>query len=110
MTTVISRQEVISEKRRYWRQHLDAWQASGLTQVAYCRKHDLSRFQFHYWRKRFQQSASLPALIEIPFSSAVDRQARQALRLLVGDQYQIAVERDFDPVALRQLIGVLDRL
>jgi hypothetical protein len=38
------------------------------------------------------------------------RKPNQALRLLVGDQYQIAVERDFDPMALRQLIGVLDRL
>jgi hypothetical protein len=109
MTTEKSRQEENTEKRRFWRQHLDAWQASGLTQVAYCQHLGLSRFQFQYWKRRFQESSSLPALIEVPFSSVMARKPNQALRLLVGE-YQIAVERDFDPVALRQLIGVLDRL
>jgi hypothetical protein len=110
MATEDSRIEEVEEKRRYWKYHLDGWRASGLTQVAYCRQNDLSRFQFQYWRKRFQESDLLPALIEVPLSSVMARKPNQALRLLVGDQYQIAVERDFDPVALRQLIGVLGRL
>ena len=110
MMTEKSRQEENVEKRRYWKEHLDAWQASGLTQVAYCRQHDLSRFRFQYWKKRFQECDSLPALIEVPFSSVMAGRPHQSLRLVVGDQYQIAVERDFDPMALRQLIGVLDGL
>jgi hypothetical protein len=110
MATEITRQEELKEKRRYWKHHLDAWQVSGLTQVEYCRRHDLSRFQFQYWKRRFQESGSLPALIEVPFSSIIAKKQFHALRLIVGDQYQIAVERDFDPVALKQLIGVLDRL
>jgi hypothetical protein len=52
----------------------------------------------------------MPALIEVPFASVMARKPYQALRLVVGDHYQIAVERDFDPMALRQLIGVLDGL
>jgi hypothetical protein len=110
MATEQSRQKENTEKRRYWKQHLDEWQASGLTQVVYCRQNSLSRFQFQYWKKRFQESVSLPSLIEVPFASVMARKPNQALRLLVGDQYQIAVKRDFDPVALRQLIGVLGRL
>jgi hypothetical protein len=110
MATEISRQKEVEEKRRYWKQHLDTWRTSGLTQVEYCRRYDLSRFRFQYWKRRFQESASLPALIEVPFSSVMARRPHQALRLVVDDQYQIAVERDFDPVALTQLIGVLDRL
>jgi len=110
MTRGESRQEEFAEKRRYWKQRLDAWQASGLTQIEYCRQNDLSRFRFQYWKKRFQESASMPALIEVPFSSVMAGKPYHSLRLVVGDQYQIAVERDFDPVALRQLIGVLGRL
>ena len=110
MTTSVSRQEEVEEKRRYWRQHLNEWQASGWSQVAYCRQHGLSRFQFQYWKKRFQESASIPALIEVPFCSVMAGRPHQSLRLVVGEQYQIAVERDFDPMALRQLIGVLGRL
>ena len=110
MTTEKSRQEEIAEKRRYWKEHLDAWQISGLSQVEYCRQHGLSRFRFQYWKRRFEGYTSVPAFIEVPFSSVMVRKPQPALRLLVDDQYQIAVERDFDPVALRQLIGVLDRL
>ena len=110
MTTAISSPAEVEEKRRYWRKHLDAWQASGLTQVEYCRQHDLSRFRFQYWKKRFQESDSVPALIEVPFSSVLARKPYQALRLVVSDQYQIAVERDFDPLALRQLISVLGQV
>jgi hypothetical protein len=110
MTTVISRQEEIEEKRRYWRMHLDAWRASGLNQVGYCRQHDLSRFQFQYWKRRFQPSAALPSFIELPLSPVVAHKPYHALRLIVDNRYPILVERDFDPVALRQLIGVLDRL
>jgi hypothetical protein len=32
------------------------------------------------------------------------------LRLVVGNQYRIEVERDFDPVALQQLLCTLERL
>jgi hypothetical protein len=110
MATVISRQEEVAEKRRYWKEHLDSWQVSGLTQVEYCRKNDLSRFRFQYWKRRFQPSASLPSFIELPLSAVVGQKPYQALRLVVGNHYQIAVERDFDPMALKQLIGVLDRL
>jgi transposase len=98
------------QKSKVGKQHLDEWQACGLTQVAYCRQHGLSRCQFQYWKKRFQESTSVPALIEVPFSSVMAGMPHQSLRLVVGDQYQIAVERDFDPVALRQLIDVLGRL
>jgi hypothetical protein len=52
----------------------------------------------------------MPALIEVPFCSVMAGRPHQSLRLVVGEQYQIAVERDFDPMALRQLIGVLGRL
>ena len=110
MATENSRQEELKEKRRYWKQHLDTWQTGGLTQVEYCRRHDLSRFRFQYWKRRFQESDSLPALIEVPFSSVIAGKPSHALRLVVGNRYQIAVERDFDPVALKQLIDVLDRL
>jgi hypothetical protein len=110
MTTEKLRQEENAEKQRYWKEHLDAWQISGLSQVDYCRQHDLSRFRFQYWKRRFEGSVSMPALIEVPFASVMARKPQPALRLLVDDQHQIVVERDFDPVALRQLIGVLDRL
>lgn len=35
----------------FWSEHLEQWQGSGLSQAAYCRKHDLCQQKFSY-RKR----------------------------------------------------------
>lgn len=43
----------------YWREHLDAWDQSGLTQVAYCASHGLSVKSFYRWRRK--QKASMAA-------------------------------------------------
>jgi hypothetical protein len=35
-----------------WRQHIEDWRNSGLSQQAFCRDRNLSFNQFHYWRKK----------------------------------------------------------
>ena len=37
--------------KHFWSEHLEQWQSSGLSQAAYCRKHDLCQQKFSY-RKR----------------------------------------------------------
>lgn len=39
------------QARHFWSEHLEQWQSSGLSQAAYCRKHDLCQQKFSY-RKR----------------------------------------------------------
>lgn len=39
----------------YWKQHVEAWQASGQSQRAFCQEHDLDYYRFGYWRKKFRQ-------------------------------------------------------
>jgi hypothetical protein len=69
----------------------------------------LNRHRFHYWKQKFEKQQ--PAFIELQFSGKRAAEACDApLRLVVDGRYQVAVERDFDPVALQQLIGVLSRL
>ena len=103
-----SRKAENQEKRRHWKEHIDAWSSSGKTQTAYCREHDLSFHRFQYWKKRLHQPSG-PGFIEL-CPGPGDRQKSPApLRLMIGG-CQVAVERDFDPVALQQLIGVLSRL
>ncbi|MFO8083785.1 MAG: hypothetical protein R6U27_05645 [Desulfobacterales bacterium] len=64
------------EKRRWWKEHVDTWSASGKTQTAYCRENDLSYSRFQYWKKRLIQS-SKPAFIELCLGEA-ERQASLA--------------------------------
>ena len=103
-----SRKAENEEKRRHWKEHIDAWSSSGKTQIAYCQEHNLSRHRFQYWKKRLHKP-SKPGFIEFCLSSGARQESAGPLRLMIGG-CQVAVERDFDPVALQQLIGVLSRL
>ena len=110
------RQAALREKRRFWKAHIEAWKAGGLKQSRYCRRHDLKLHQFVYWRKKYDPASTAAPVslvrVDLPaqtFHRRVPSPARP-LRLIVGGDRRIEVERDFDSVALRQLIQTLERL
>jgi len=102
--------------RRYWKEQIESWQKSGLSQTEFCRRHGLKYHRFLYWRKRFiRPAAPRPSgIVELPFAIGTGGLVPEPLkpvRLAVGlRNYRIEVERDFDPIALRQLIHVLDQM
>ncbi len=56
-----------TERRRVWKQHIEDWQASGLSGMAYCQQQSLTYCRFVYWRKKLTEpETSVP---EQPASS-----------------------------------------
>lgn len=47
--------EMPDETLSYWRQHIEGWKKSDLTQRAYCSAHNLPRRTFQNWRSRFKE-------------------------------------------------------
>ncbi len=41
-----------------WRQHMEGWHQSQLTQKEYCKQNDLSFSSFCYWRARLNRSTT----------------------------------------------------
>jgi hypothetical protein len=62
-------------KAQFWQDHITAWQGSGLSQVAYCKQHEIKFHNFAYWRNRLSPakapSAKLMKLGAMPVSSRV---------------------------------------
>lgn len=109
------RAEALEAKRRFWRQHIDKWKRSGLKQLTYCQQHGLKPHCFIYWRKKYRRTdAARVSLVEVQLppvaTEAITTAGRRPLRLVVCRSHCIEIERDFDPVALRQLLHVLERL
>lgn len=52
------RQKTTLEQRR---QHVAAWQSSGLSQAAYCRRHGIKLPTFHTWQGLYKEQESLPS-------------------------------------------------
>jgi hypothetical protein len=110
-----SRKAALREKRRYWKEHIDSWKASGLKQAQYCRQHDLKLHRFVYWRKKYLPRTETPiSLVRVPLPEENYRNmvpsSPKPLRLVVGDDRRIEVERGFDPIALQQLVHTLERM
>ena len=96
----------IEEKQRLWKHHLEQWQASGLSQVEYCRKHGLNIKSFRYHKRRSSKSSL--CLVEVPLAAPI-YPLPKPLSLAVSPRYTIHIEAGFDADTLCRLLEVLDR-
>ena len=90
-------------------EHIEAWQSSGLTQVAYCRQHKLNSKSFSNWLRsyRSQQLASVvPTLIPVEIKSQALSSCMLCLRLTQG--HTLELPADVSPQWLAELFKCLD--
>ena len=104
-------------KERYWQQHLDAQQRSGLSIERYCRKQGLAQSTFSHWRRRLAPGPSAAiTIVPVPIhalreaNSPLPGQAHAPLRLTVAERFRIDVTDDFASPVLEKLVTTLERL
>ena len=106
----LSRTEQLEHKRAYWKQHIDSWQETGLTQSEYCRQHNLKHHQLVYWKKRFLKTETDVSFVPLKLEDLLDiscRQDQAPLTLVVNNQFKIEINAAFDAQLLRQVILAL---
>jgi len=106
----LSRAEQLEQKRSYWKQHIDSWQETGLTQVEYCRQHNLKHHQLVYWKKRILTTETDVSFVSLKFEDLLDRTAppeRASLSVVINNHLKIEIRAGFDAQLLRQLIFAL---
>ncbi len=54
-----------SQHLEQWHARIASWQASGLSQAAFCRKHALTKSRFRYWKQRIKESLRTPPVVEV---------------------------------------------
>lgn len=97
----------------FWKNHIEQWSESGLSQNAYCRKNNLRPNQFTYWKQKFKNQ-TLPAKI-VELSTAQVAQMfippdQVALKLNIGSDFQIEIPDNFSQATLAGVLQVLGRL
>ena len=83
----------------HWQQHIATWQASGITQADYCKKHGLVPHTFWYWIMEAPQADRMPDAAADPRVAAIS--------VHVGCRYRIDLLPGFDPATLRQALAIL---
>jgi hypothetical protein len=106
----LSRAEQLEQKRTYWKQHINSWQESGLSQIECCRQHNLEHHQLVYWKKRFLKTEAAVSFVPLKLEDLLDIPARSdcaALCLVINNYLKIEIRAGFDAQLLRQLFFTL---
>lgn len=101
------------EKRNYWEKMLSRWQASGLSQIEFCRRNGLNRHRFQYWKRRTGKNNQTVPIVELGGLSSVCTgysPKNTGLGLIIDGRFRIEIPDGFNPATLEQLIDTLGRL
>ena len=113
MSDQLSRSEQLEQNRAYWKQHIEDWRSSGMTQADYCRRHELKDYRFTYWKKRFVPPDSDATFVPVKINGsllAAPDPSSVSVRLIMDKDLAIEIRPDFDPRLLRRLIVTLRSL
>ncbi len=102
-------------KRRYWKEHLEQFSTSGLSEREYCSKRHLKPRTFLDWKRKFEGNqtkieltSSESALVELPIQNLQASLATSPRLCVVVDQhFEVVIEKGFDPEELQQVIRIL---
>ena len=95
------------------KQHLAQWKASGSTQIAYCRQHQLPFHVFSYYKKKFSNDAAQPESGNsqlIPVSILPEPNAATSIQIQHHSGFSIAVDSATDLCALKPVLELLRSL
>ena len=95
--------------REFWVHHVRGWHASGLTQVEYCRRHQLSKGTLGYWSSTLKRTkAKSSALVEVGRTEVGTEGQRSPIELMVQRRYLLRLWPGMEPDHLRDVLSVLE--
>jgi len=107
------REERNRKKKEFWTTQIALWEKSGMSQIEYCKRNNLSRYRFTYWKckgnKKKEPITFVPVLRKPALSHApLNRIA--PIRVMLGNRYRIEIEEGFSPDTLTYLLHTLERM
>ncbi len=99
-----------SSKQIFWKTHLEAQPASGMSIKAYCHEHGLSFSSWCYWRKRLSGSSTSQAEPLNPFTSLVMPDfTSSVIRLRAGVSVQLEIPATVSPEWIARVVSHLEQ-
>ena len=106
----LSRAEQLEQKRSYWKQQIEQWQQSGLSQAEYCRRNNLKHHQLVYWKRRCLKTETEVSFVPVRLEALLDIPApadQASLTVIIDNQFKVEIVAGFDPQLLRQVVTAL---
>ena len=112
----------LTPRGRFWKTHVEQWQATSVTQIQYCKEQDISLSAFRWWRRRLglcNESPSARGELTIPNSAGTftevsvpmlhEASSGYAYEILLPNQIKLRVKSHFAPEAVTVLLAILER-
>ncbi len=91
------------DPKNYWLELMDHQAESGLTIAAFCQKHEISRHQFYYWRKRLGKNKKSNGFIRL----IPDKAPENKIKIHLSESIIIEIQPGFDPQTLQEVVKAL---
>ena len=111
-----SQQRIAVSKEPFWRQHIEGYEHSSLSQNQYCSKNGLALSTFSYWRRKIgtKTKATPPRFYPLTVQQLplpTDQKSSSGLFLEVCDsRFRIELAEDFSASCLKKLLLTLEQL
>ena len=99
-----------SQLRKLWKNHIETWKKSGLNQAEYCRKNDLKKTRFTYWKLKFEKQYLPQAFVEVSqatIKKTFKTKAVDPLMIHCNSDFVIEVPQNFSSGSLKQILSIL---
>lgn len=94
-------------KPSFWADHIESWQASGLTQRDYCQGQAISLASFGYWRKKLRPKAASASSALVPIAVAADEASKTMLEVVLPNRLTLRVPLTAEPSQITRWAQVL---
>lgn len=99
----------MTHNKEFWRRHVDAWRASGMSQLQYCRRHRLAKGSLGYWSSTLKRGkTSVSELVLVGRTEVKENKPSPAIELVVGRRYLLRLWAGTDREHLRQVLSLLE--
>ena len=103
------RKQILRDKRRFWKAHIQAWQRSGYSLAAYGKHQNLVYHRLIYWKTKFKKVPTRPISF-VPVPLQPDPPDSPLTLSLQNDRFKIEIGADFSDTLLNRLIATLESL
>ncbi|MFC1760575.1 hypothetical protein ACFL6U_00665 [Planctomycetota bacterium] len=112
----------LTKRGRFWKTHVEQWQATNVTQIQYCKDEGISLCAFRWWRRRLEYCGEIqptkkrskarnPAVTfaEVPIHMLHEPTAEYAYAITLPNQVQLRVMKHFEPEAVTTLLALMEK-
>ena len=104
MSTSLSKRAI---NRQHWSERIQGWKRSGLTQKAFCERHQIGLASFQRWRRLLMTESKPAGSSAVTFLPVKLTTSKAPSLALLVDDLRIEIPVGFDPVTLKQVVQAI---